>query len=265
MVRLLLLLLWAPIASAADGWKDRPPEAQYEYGVRLLKRGYDDRALEVFSHLRNFHRDDPISLRAELAVADVLFEQREYEQARLAYEDFARLHPRSPELDYVVFRTGLSVFKRASRIAARDQSATTQALSIWTGFERRFPGSEHLPELAELEAKARDKLAAKELHIARYYAREGSWTAVRRRSEALLRQYPTSSHAPEAMLLLGTAHHRWGRVDDARAVRERLAETFPDAPELATLDRELGRPAGQPPVEPVFVRPYRLPTSASGQ
>ena len=50
-----------------------------------------------------------------------------------------------------------------------------------------------------------------------------------------------------------------------RAVRDRLAEQFPEAPELVEIDRVLAKGPGQPPVEPVFVRPYRLPTAAGGQ
>lgn len=252
-------------AHAAERWKSLSPAEMYEYGEKQLRRGYFDRALVVFNHLRNFHRDDPVSLRAELAVADVYFKQREYEQARLAYEDFARLHPRASDLDYVVFRTGLSVYKRAPRIAARDQTATWQAVNTWTGFEVRFPESEHVGDVEDYLAACRDRLAAKELHVARFYARDQKWLAVRRRAESALRQYPESRHAPEALLLLGTAHHAWGRVDDAQAARERLAESWPEAPELEQLDRQLARPPGRPPEEEVFVRPYRVPNATGPQ
>lgn len=250
-------------ASAAERWKDLAPSEMYEYGEKQLKRGYHDRALAVFNHLRNFHRDDPVSLRAELAVADVYFRQREFEQARLAYEDFARLHPRSEQLDYVVFRTGLSVYKRAPRIAQRDQTPTWQAINTWTGFADRFPESEHISEVEDLLLKSRDRIATKELSIARFYQREGKWLAVRRRAETVLTTQPESTLVPEALMLAGIAYYEYGRVDEARSARERLAEQYPESNELKKLDRRLAKKPGRPPEEEIFVRPYRLPTGAT--
>ena len=65
-------------------------------------------ALENFNRVRNYHRDDPISVKAQLAIADVHFKQRDFEQARFAYEEFATYHPRHENLDYVTFRIGHS-------------------------------------------------------------------------------------------------------------------------------------------------------------
>ena len=79
---------------------------QYELGLRYLNRGYYAKSLETFNRIRNYHRDDPLSVKAELAIADVYFKKREWDQARLAYEDFMRMHPRHPDLDYVTYRVG---------------------------------------------------------------------------------------------------------------------------------------------------------------
>ena len=256
----LMALSLAHTAHAADRWKDLSPAEMYEFGERALRRGYHDRALEVFNHLRNFHRDDPVSLRAELAVADVYFRQREFEQARLAYEDFARLHPRSEQLDYVVYRTGLSIYKRSPRTPQRDQTPTLQAISTWSGFADRFPESEYTEEVAELLLKSRDRIAAKELSVARFYMREDKWLAVRRRAETVIRTQPDSTHVPEAMMLAGIAYYEFGRIDEARELRERLAAAYPDSGELDRLDRRLEKKPGRPPEEEVFVRPYRLPS-----
>jgi outer membrane protein assembly factor BamD len=251
-------------AEAAERWKDLSPAEQYEYGERQLRRGYADRALQVFNHLRNFHRDDPVSLRAELAVADVYFRQREFEQARLAYEDFARLHPRSEQMDYVVYRTGLSIYKRSPKTAQRDQTPTWQAINTWTGFGTRFPDSEHREEVSVLLQRSRDRIAAKELSIARFYQREGKWLAVRRRAETVLETQPESTHVPEALMLAGIAYYEFGRIDEARETRERLASAFPESSELDRLDRRLAKKPGRPPEEEIFVRPYRLPSGAGG-
>ena len=234
-------------------------EERYEKGLRHMRTGYLTKALEEFQRVRNYHRDDPVSVLAELAIADVYYKKGEYEQARLAYEDFARLHPRHENLDYVVFRKGLSIYKRASVFAGRDQTSTRQAVNTWTGFDRRFPDSEHIAEVETLLGKSRDRLAQKELWVAKFYAKRHAWGAVQGRLEVMLRGYKDTEVVPEALSLLATAYHAWGQQAEAQQVRERLAQDFPASSWLAHTDRALAKPAGEPPKEESIIRPYRYP------
>ena len=248
------------VASVAQAAPIRPQSAEelYERGLRQMRTGNYTRALESFNQVRNYHRDDPVSVQAQLAIAELHFKKRDFEQARFAYEEFAALHPRHKDIDLVVFRTGLAIFKRASVFAGRDQSATRAAVNTWTGFDSRFPESKHSAEVNRHLKKARDRLAAKELSVARFYARKQAWGAVRNRSEYLLKRYPNSVSAVEAMSLRGQALYQWGQVDEASQVRAELAEMAPDSRELTQLDRTMAGPPGEQPDEKVFVRPYRI-------
>lgn len=248
------------VAQAAD--KEVGPEERYELGLRYMKRGYYTKALEQFQRVRNYHRDDPVSVKAELAIADLYFKKGEYEQAKLAYEDFARLHPRHENLDYVIWRTGQCLFKRASKVAGRDQTTTRQAVSVWTGFRERFPESSHHAEVDDLLGKGRNRLARKELAIAKFYAKREAWLAARKRAEGLLKRYPDSEHVPEALALAAEAYHASGLTDEARSVREKLATNYPASPYVKVADRALAKPAGEPPTEDTFIRPYRLPSGS---
>lgn len=230
----------------------------YELGLRQMRRGNYTKALESFNRVRNYHRDDPVSVQAQLAIAELHFKKNDFEQARFAYEEFAALHPRHKDLDLVVFRTGLAIYKRASIYAGRDQAATRSAVNVWTGFDARFPESEHIEEVSKLLSKARDRLASKELWVARFYARKQAWGAVRNRIEYMLRRYPDASSRSQGLELQGTALHRWGFVEEAKRVRDELAVTSPESKELARLDRVMAEAPGTPPDEKVFVRPYRI-------
>ena len=266
---LLLIAAWlaaAPLAapSAAAAPKSAASAAEiYERGLKQMRRGYHTKALESFTRVRNYHRDDPLSVKAQLAIADLYFKKHDFDQARFAYEEFATYHPRHENLDYVTYRIGLSIWKRAPRFAGRDLSSNKGAVNVWTGFRTRFPESEWIEEAEEKLAAERARLAKKELYIARFYARRDAWGAVRGRSEYLLLRYPDTRWADEAMLELGTALHAWGSVDEAQQVRERLAET--GSRYVATLDRRLQKEPGQPPDEKRFIRPYRVRGLAPGQ
>jgi len=251
------LFCWCPPALAAGG-RDKTAAELYELGVKHMQRGYYTKSLEELNRVRNYFRDDPISVKAELAIADVYFKKGDYEQARFAYESFATYHPKHESLDYVTWRTGQSIYKRASRFAGRDQTATRSAVSVWTSFEARFPDSEHASEVRRLLERARERLATKEYAVARFYARRDAWGAVAGRASGLVASYPDAERVPEALALWGEALHAWGASDDAGAVREQLAAMSGAERSLAQLDRALQQPPGERPVEEVFTRPYRV-------
>jgi len=224
---LLLPLLWSGPAVAK---KDLTVAEQYELGLRYLKRGYYVKAMETFNRIRNYHRDDPMAVKAELAIADLHFEKSEWDQARLAYEDFIRMHPRHPDVDYVTYRVGETLYRKSPRAAGRDQTWARQAVNTWSGFDARFPESEHREAVLEKLEECRDRLALKELQVARFYERRDAWVAVEGRAAGLVRTHPESQHVPAALALLAEAHAWQG---DAEAASKALARLEGEDPALA--------------------------------
>ncbi|MEN0064781.1 MAG: outer membrane protein assembly factor BamD [Myxococcota bacterium] len=251
------LALWMTVSAPA--WAQSEPTADelVDLGMKQLKRGNYTKALATLQRVRNYYRDDKASIRAQLVIADLHFKKRDFEQARFAYEEFRDLHPNHPQIDYVTWRIGQSVYKRASKFAGRDQGATRSAVTVWSGFDRRFPDSEYIDDVEKLLGKGRARLANKELYVAKFYLRRGAYASVRGRAEGLVRRYGDTEAAVEGYALLGMALHATGEVDSARAVRDKLAERAPKSKELEQLDRALQKPAGTPPEKTVFVRPYR--------
>lgn len=205
-------------------------QEQYELGVRYMNRGYYTKAIETFNRIRNYYRDDPYSVKAELAIADVYYKKNEWDQARLAYDDFMRMHPRHEDLDYVIFRIGLTLYRKAPKAAGRDQTWTRQAVNTWSGFEGRFPESEHQEEVQEKLRECRERLAQKELTIARFYAnpQRKAWHSVLGRVDGLIRSYPSSDYIPEALELKAFAHAHQGEAELVAETLGRLQEADPE-------------------------------------
>jgi len=240
-------LLLSPTASAAGSGLRRAKELsiqeQYELGLRYMKRGYYAKALETFNRIRNYHRDDPLAVKAELAVADVYYRKSEWDQARLAYDDFMRMHPRNPDLDYVTWRMGQSLYRKAPKVAARDQTWTRQAVNTWSGFDARFADSQYKDDVDRRLGECRERLARKELLIAEFYVRRKAWRAVAGRAEGLVHTFPDSLAAQEAWTLLATASAHRG---DATTLEQALgAVSERDASQGARLRQKLAH------VEPV--------------
>ncbi len=214
-------------------------QEQYELGLKHMNRGYYVKALEQFNRIRNYHRDDPLAVKAELAIADVYFKKHEWDQARDAYEDFLRWHPRHADTDYVVYKLGMSMYKKSNRIAARDQTWTHRAADTWTGFESRFATSEHKEEVAEKLADCRERLAKKELIIAEFYRRRKAWVSVEGRASRIVASHAATASLPEGMALLAEARAWQGAAEEAEALLQKL-DTI-DAKEAARARRKVGR------------------------
>jgi outer membrane protein assembly factor BamD len=221
-------------------------EEQYELGLKQLKRGYYVKALEQFNRIRNYHRDDPLAVKAELAIADVYYKKHEWDQARDAYEDFLRWHPRYVDADYVVFRLGMSMYKKSNRIAARDQTWTVRTTEIWSGFGSRFADSEYKEEVDEKLQECRERLGEKELIIAQFYRRRKSWESVERRASTILANHAATESMPEGMGLLAEARAWQGEASEATALVDKL-ETL-DAREAARARRRVSRAQPELPV-----------------
>ena len=219
----IALLCMAGVPSEADAKRRTlTVQDQYELGLKHLKRGYYVKALEQFNRIRNYHRDDPLAVKAELAIADVYFKKHEWDQARDAYEDFLRWHPRHEDADYVVFRIGMSMYRKSNKVAARDQSWTVRAADTWTGYGTRFTESEHIAEVEEKLTECRERLGKKELIIAEFYRRRKAWVAVEGRAAGVLANHASTESLPAAMGLLAEAHAWLGDEAQAQELLTRL-------------------------------------------
>lgn len=242
MKRLLLAFLCVLTLATPEARAERPrmsAQEAYELGLRYLKSGSYTKALEQLNRVRTYYRDDPYALKAELAIADVHFKKNEWDAARVAYDEFQRAHPRYRDLDYVVYRLGLTLYRKAPTVAARDQTWTRQAVDTWTRFGVRFPESDWRDDVATDLGKARARLARKELIVARFYARREAWQSVVGRIEPLLRNYPESPDKIEAMGLLGQAYAGLGQIELAQAAAERLKVEAPGSRALRRVERAI--------------------------
>ncbi len=202
-----LALLAAPRPAKAAATR-LTAQQTYELGERFAKRGVYTKALEQFNRVRTYFRDDPYALKAELAIADLHYKKSEWDEARLAYEDFLRAHPRYIDLDLVVYRLGMTLYEKSPAVAAKDQTWTKQAVNTWAGFTSRFPTSTHTADVQKFMGKASNRLGRKEILIARFYDRREAGPAVEGRTSRFLANYPDSPDRPEAMRLLAVAYAR---------------------------------------------------------
>jgi outer membrane protein assembly factor BamD len=196
---------------------------------RQLEKNQHTKALDNFTMLRNYFRDDPLSIEAELGIAEVYKDRGDYDLARFAFDDFRKLHPRHPKLDYVEYQIGLMQYQKSSKYAGRDQSWTQSAISIWNNYENIYPNSTHKEDVLEIRSIATTRLVKREFQIATFYKKRKAWESVRRRSEFLIRNYPNTDYKQETLILLVEAYTWQKRDDDAKLIIDTLATVSEEA------------------------------------
>jgi outer membrane protein assembly factor BamD len=196
------------------------PEDLYNKGLRQMKRGYYDEAILSFDRVRNHFPFNQYSVLAELRVADCLFEKASFMEAVDAYRYFARLHPRHPQIDYVVYRTARAEFKLAPVIPQRDQTHARRGLTRVEDYEQRFPDSEYLAEVARLQDKALLRLSRGGVQIGNFYWKQKEWKAAERRYRLAAEQFPDSPLIPRASYRRGVC--LWKLAEVAETAEERV-------------------------------------------
>lgn len=257
LARLLLVLLLAlavPV-SASAGVEPEDPEELYEQGLRQMKRGYYDEAIISFEKVRNQFPFNKYSVLSELRVADCLFEKASYLEAVDSYRQFARLHPRHPEVDYAIYRTARAEFKLAPSVPQRDQQHTRLGLKHVREFEERFPESEYLDEVDRLRFKANRRLARAATQVGNFYWKQREWVAAERRYRLSIEQFPEAPTRGKSSYRRALCLLKLERTAEARGVLASLVEAAPEsrwgkraATALERLDEELAaEPAATPP------------------
>lgn len=206
-------------------------EAQklYEKASKSLTKGYYEDAITDFEKLRNTYPFSKFAIEAEIKIADALFAKKEYAEAADSYRTFAKLHPKHEQVDYATYHVGLSLFLEAPKSIDRDQASTEKALEELRTFVTQFPESKYADDAAKRIGQGRDRLAAKELYVGRYYVKHDEYKASLGRLRTVLSKYPDTSSVEEATFLLGKSLQKTKQHDEARTVLTGFLEKYPSS------------------------------------
>lgn len=139
---------------------------------------------------------------AQLKIGDVYFLQESFPEAAAAYETFVELYPRHEQTAYALFRSGEAYYRDIPATIARDLRSAESAVNALTQYLNRHPSGEFVARAREMKGASYNKLAEKELEIARFYLKRKKPLAARQRLEKILALYADSDSAQAAQDLL---------------------------------------------------------------
>lgn len=168
-----------------------PNDPEKSFGI--AKEPYDDENFEIaLSKLGEYKSRFPYSkyaVEAELMIANSHYELGQFTEAALAYEQFVKLHPKHPKVDYALFRVGESFWQDSPEEIDREQEYTLKAISEWQKLMTKSPNSEYAARAKELTKLGQRRVAESIAFIYKFYCKQDIFHACAYRAIQLADEY----------------------------------------------------------------------------
>jgi outer membrane protein assembly factor BamD len=224
----LLVMALLTSGCASSGVTRRSADEWFELGQRELARRKYTKAEEAFSKFLEQHPQDRRRPEALIGLADALYGDKRYEEAKFQYRRLLELYPTSPEAAKAQFNSAMCSYLRMKSID-RDQSTTQEAVQEFQRLLQSYPRSAYVEEAQEKLRASRERLAEYELYVGRYYYGQGVYPAAIGRFEGLLKTYPEVRFADEVLFLLGNAYARSDNPREATVIFDELVQRYPQS------------------------------------
>lgn len=236
----LLAVLLTGLAACGGGdgvIRDQGPEALYENGTDMLNGQNYQGAIQNFQILQARY---PFANETRQAQLDLIYAYYMAGQPQLAIEAaeaFERENPTHPRVDYTLYMRGLALFDPSANflerlfrvdLTARPPKDSLRAFQLFQELLRRYPDSEYAADARQRMVWLRNRLAAYENHVARYYIRRGAYVAAVDRAKYAIEAFPGAPELEESLMIMAEAYDRLDLPELAQDARRVLERTYGD-------------------------------------
>ena len=144
--------------------------------------------------------------KAKFALANAYFNDGNFEEAAIQYEEFLELYPASPFAKDALFRLGVS-YLNLVKGPQWDQTFTKKAYEVFDKFIKRYPEDNRVQKARDYKRIAKELFAEHEVYIAGTYDMVHKFTASVRRYERVLKEYSDVEPMDRLKYLLGRAYY----------------------------------------------------------
>lgn len=208
---------------------ERPADVIYREAELALDRGNQQLAAELFDEVERQHPYSPLATDAQLLSAYALYDAQEYDEAVIALDRFIALNPGNEDVDYAYYLRALCYYEQISDVE-RDQRMTELSLEALEEVIARFPDTDYGRDAILKRDLTLDQLAGKDMTIGRWYLRQGHVNAAINRFRAVVQNFQTTTHVPEALHRLVESYAMLGLPDEAERVASVLGYNYPGSP-----------------------------------
>jgi outer membrane protein assembly factor BamD len=219
------------VACSSTPVKESTEQELYEDAKRAIKIRSFQQATIALEELESRY---PFGKYAEQAQLDLIYARYsglDLEGAKLAADRFIRLHPQSPSVDYAYYVRGIANYYLDGGVASqyfpmvdvssRDPGHMRLSFKDFSELLMRFPESAYAADAQQRMIDIRNRLAAYELHAARYYIKRQAYLAAVNRAVYVLKSFPATPSVEEALNMMVSIYDKLNlpsQRDDALAV-----------------------------------------------
>ena len=209
-----------------ETYRERPVEQLYNLAMDSLAGGNPREAAQNFDEVERQHPYSIWARKAQVMAAYSHYLANQYDDAILAAERYLQLHPGSRDAPYATYLVAICYYEQIADVG-RDQKITRQALDALQTVVDRFPTTEYARDAKLKIDLTRDHLAGKEMEIGRFYLTHRNFAGAINRFAAVIENYQTTSHVPEALYRLTESYLAMGVLEEAQATAAVLGFNYP--------------------------------------
>ena len=198
----------------------------YNDAMQLVRKSDFVDAAILFEDIERQYPYSKWSNQAQLMSGFCYYKSKMYNDSLDALERFIALYPGSKKISYAYYLRALNYFEQISDVE-RDQTTTTKAKQAFKEVINKFPDSDFAIDALGRIDIINDRLAAKEMEIARYYQFNHQWISAINRYNNVLENYKTSIYTEESLHRLVEIYYSLGLNEEAKRYAATLQFNFP--------------------------------------
>lgn len=240
--KILIIALFCFMTAACSWFEDIqavpdiPEQDLYKEAMSAMDNENYEIAIEKLQLLEARYPFGRFSEQAQLELIYAYFSSYEPEAARAAADRFIRLHPNHDNIDYAYYLKGLTAFEQdISWITQylpidetqRDPGAALDSFESFATLVSRYPESQYAPDSQKRMVYLKNRLAAYEVHVARYYIQREAFVAAANRGRYVIENMQETPAVPDALAVMIEAYTHLGQQDLAADTQSVLTKNFP--------------------------------------
>ena len=218
----------------AESIRDAYLEAQ-----RAVENGNYRKAISIFEALQARFPFSDFATQIQLELTYAYYMDNRIEQAIDAADTFIRENPTHPRIDYAIYIKALSHFERdqgmLERLFRKDIDKRPPrdgelAFSLLSRLVERYPASPYAADAQQRMVYLKNRLAAYENVVARFYLEREAYVAALGRAKRALETYHGANSGAESLQIMIEAYEGLGMKQLADDTRRILQKNFSDEP-----------------------------------
>jgi outer membrane protein assembly factor BamD len=194
------------------------------------------KAVEIYEIAEKRFPNSKIAPQFKLNLAYAYKQYYREEEAILMLDKFIRSYPNHPSLDYAYYLKGVVLFRdrdiikelTMQDISDRDISQLEKSFQALKVMINLFPKSQYYEDAINRMTYLMNKIAERELYVARFYMRKKAFLAAINRAKYVIENYSQSIHQEEALIIMISGYRNLGITDLANDTKKVLDLNYPN-------------------------------------